>query len=470
VISIDISKAFDSVDRSKLMEMLKDILEEDEWRMILYILTPTTIQIKVGQTLSKPFTGNVGLPQGDALSPLLFIFYLTKILSNWEHLESFHFFLFADDVDLINTGTRNELKEKEATDSLSKCLNDFNLTLNESKTFSYQLGQRHSLKEIKKLGAFMLPQDQITYNSHKASQAFKKMWPIWYRKNKLSQKSKLKIYNSFILPILTHEISSHSISKTNLSPLEKIYRKHLRTVTKLSYPLMVPNSRLYKIANVPTLWYRITKGRLKLLRSCLNLPTDHPINQTMTNYFLKEGDRRKSRGLLPEIIVAMMRKTKICVTKVEDLDKLRGMATSNKEWKEITKNVLKVTRKENSTSMWHIYNEGHFKRRETKEKAILEKRQVIDRCEFPCCRNQATSISPSLRLSVCETHKVSTENNLHIARISLSFGQKANWTKRLRRNKDNRGIYSYTNRKKTKKKKCTNQSRRKTKIEMKKRK
>ena len=133
----------------------------------------------------------------------------------------------------------------------------------------------------------------------------------------------------------------------------------------------------------------------------------------------------------------MLKKGNISQKNGSDLDKIRIIASSNKKWNEITKKVLTATRKEDYESMWRQYNKGHFTRRKNIEKAIMEKTQ-LGRCEFPWCGNQAIHTSLSLCLNVCENHKVSNVNDLHITRKSLSFGQRAKWAQRLRKNKVNR--------------------------------
>ena len=75
------SSAFDTIDRKLLLDILKDILDEDEMRLVRFLLSNTNISIKVkGATDEMPFLANVGTPQGDSLSPILFIVYLETAL------------------------------------------------------------------------------------------------------------------------------------------------------------------------------------------------------------------------------------------------------------------------------------------------------------------------------------------------------------------------------------------------------
>ena len=72
------SRAFDTIDRGKLIGILKTIpnITCDEIRLITVLLANTTLQVQFNGILTSPFSSNIGSPQGDALSPILFAIYL----------------------------------------------------------------------------------------------------------------------------------------------------------------------------------------------------------------------------------------------------------------------------------------------------------------------------------------------------------------------------------------------------------
>ena len=80
----DISQAFDSVDRQHLLAFFESDgwMSPDECRMTRFLLANTTLQVRVGCTLSDPFDSTVGTIQGDALSILIFIGYLAGAQQN----------------------------------------------------------------------------------------------------------------------------------------------------------------------------------------------------------------------------------------------------------------------------------------------------------------------------------------------------------------------------------------------------
>ena len=70
------SKAFDTIDRSKLLRVMQNITDPDEVYLIHHLLYNTTIQVGLGKLISEPFESKIGTPQGDGLSPILFVCYL----------------------------------------------------------------------------------------------------------------------------------------------------------------------------------------------------------------------------------------------------------------------------------------------------------------------------------------------------------------------------------------------------------
>ena len=81
ITGIGMSSAFDTIDRQTLHDKQREIIEEDELRIIRFLLSDTIINTRInGATKDKPFESNIGSPQGDSLSPVLFSIYLENAL------------------------------------------------------------------------------------------------------------------------------------------------------------------------------------------------------------------------------------------------------------------------------------------------------------------------------------------------------------------------------------------------------
>ena len=74
------SRAFDTIDRASVLNGLKEVLEKDEIHLLSLLLKDVILSVKCDNHIGKEFTTNIGSPQGDCASPILFIFELSKAL------------------------------------------------------------------------------------------------------------------------------------------------------------------------------------------------------------------------------------------------------------------------------------------------------------------------------------------------------------------------------------------------------
>ena len=78
---IDMTAAFDTIYKNQVLNLIATIENEDELRIIHFLLSNTKINIRIdGATKTNTFISNVTTPQGDSLSPVLFIVYLEHTL------------------------------------------------------------------------------------------------------------------------------------------------------------------------------------------------------------------------------------------------------------------------------------------------------------------------------------------------------------------------------------------------------
>ena len=165
------SKAFDNVIRSKLLEILAERgVPIHDITIIKLLLSNTHLRVKDGKDVGESFETNKGVPQGDGLSPELFTIYLDEALREIDRkLDSDHqgyqkkgtattlqghdYFKnarielpkhleYADDVDFFTTSEEDANNiEKVASEVLQK----YNLKVNPQKTeiFKYHRDTDH---------------------------------------------------------------------------------------------------------------------------------------------------------------------------------------------------------------------------------------------------------------------------------------------------------------------------------------
>ena len=168
---LDMSKAFDTIERSTLIEDLKETLENDELHLIKMLLKDVEYRVRLKGKIGESFLTNIGSPQGDGASALLFIIYLAISLKKYKEtrddsqLPSFlkdhtyqktdndnNNFLtidqqYADDIGWASTGQHIiENVEREVPHALKKR----DLKINPEKTEKYRI-TRNGDTEWKKI-------------------------------------------------------------------------------------------------------------------------------------------------------------------------------------------------------------------------------------------------------------------------------------------------------------------------------
>ena len=244
--------AFDTIDRQKLLDITERLVDEDENRLIRYLLSDTTMELKTQDTnLTEKFSTNIGTPQGDGLSPILFIIYLENALKDVrKEIQTKEMtpseVCYADDCDFITCSNYVDV------DKIEPVLGRHDLNANKDKT-EYTLIKRETEKikekwrNSKKVGSLLGDTEDVNRRKILASAALNKKNKIWKQKKYIKRNTKIKIYRSMIKSVLTYNCGTWGLTKAEWNKLDAFHRKQLKYILNITWPTRISNEKLDEI-------------------------------------------------------------------------------------------------------------------------------------------------------------------------------------------------------------------------------
>ena len=252
-IFVDLQKAFDTINRRKIIEKLKKLgLDTKFCNILCSYLTERKCCVRIGKEVSSELEINDGVPQGSVLGPLLFLVYINDI----DDIADLNPTLFADDIlSLIIAETRSQLNQEidrnlnnihkwctsnevYISEEKTKVMIFRDKTVNEGNFFIHkescrELSCRTDCTEIKKvnyikyLGLTLDSQWNFSQHIDNLNKKLRQMLPKMYLLKKiLSHKNKLIIYESWIKSHISYALEIYgSAGKKGLNQLQKLQNK-----------------------------------------------------------------------------------------------------------------------------------------------------------------------------------------------------------------------------------------------------
>ena len=315
---IDLRAAFDTVDHGSLWKILH-LLGTPEKISTLFrrMYDGATSSVRINGKVSEPFTINSGVRQGCVAAPDLFnciIDYLmTKVSERVPGVSfgSYHLadLEYADDTALFT----------ESLDDLTLALDVFNeeatklgLVINWEKTelmvigdgpepqpLTYEGTQVKFVPSFKYLGSTITSSGDIRPEVNRrralAASALKSLdRPLWKQRH-VSRRTKMRVYNATILPILLYGSETWAMTKYTTDRINGFDSRALRRIERIFWPETITNVELRARTQQPPAANIIAERRVRWYGHLLRLPPDHP-TKALLDFQPQRAGWRRPRG------------------------------------------------------------------------------------------------------------------------------------------------------------------------------
>lgn len=403
---IDISKAFDSVNRDILFNVLKKMsCPETILSLLRSLHESTNARVRVDGDFSEPFNVTTGVRQGCVLAPLLFLLYIHCIIFNTMsdvdvgvhicHRSDSNLFnkrnlkaktkvqtskiqdlMFADDCALT---AKNPEDLQNLLNAFVMAAEKFGLKVNIQKTeimfincpsHNITIGQE-VLKEVdsfKYLGSYISNNGSIDKEIENrisaASSAFGRLYHSVWKPHHLSLKTKLSIYETIVLSTLLYSSECWTTLKHHLRKLNGFLVRCLKSILKITWRDYVPNEEVLRKAEMMTIEDIIRQRRLRWAGHLSRMPEDR-IAHRIAFAELREGHRGRHKP-----------KQRWTDTLKADL---KALNISHNTWRELATDRTSWRAKVKS-----ICTEFHQKKIETAATLRTEKQISEENLEWQC--------------------------------------------------------------------------------------
>ena len=228
--------------------------------------------------------------------------------------------IFADDTALCSHKQENLQKAVQVFSEVSSCfglkvsVKKTEVMIQRAKTEQQQNTPIIKLDEtplkicqqFKYLGSVIsddtLISKEIQSRITKAKAAFSKLYQRVWCRNQLSLKTKISVYRTMILPIITQDCETWHLSYSQFKKLEGCQYKFLRTICNKKWSDFVHYTELFDLLHqkdifVPSLEVLIRKRRLTYFHQILNMDNSRLVKKVIFSDAV-EGKQKRGRPLL----------------------------------------------------------------------------------------------------------------------------------------------------------------------------
>jgi hypothetical protein len=272
---LDLEKAFDRIPHDLIWHALRSHGVPEEyvrWVKLLYRDVSSVVRCAAGT--SRPFPIRVGVHQGSALSPLLFILCMDTATADIQTPHPWTL-LYADDVALSNE-TRGEVEER--TQQWKDRLDENGLRLNITKTEYLECGQQSDWtiqvdgQDLKKTERFKYLGSLISSDGDTLPDARARVNAAWLKwrqvtgvlcDRKMPTRLKAKIYKTVVRPVALYGSECWPVTIKHEQTLHVMEMRMLRWTLGLTRLDRVMNQDVRKVMGVAPITKKMRESRLR---------------------------------------------------------------------------------------------------------------------------------------------------------------------------------------------------------------
>lgn len=309
---LDASEAFPTLNHILLYEKLaKYKFPTNLIKLTMSYLTNRTFTVTVGDTTSSPRTMDNGTPQGSVLGPLLFIIYINDLQDVTSQT-----IVYADDTTLIQESWSPkklpQYMQKQLTNT-ADYMDRNKIQINAAKTQVVVFTRRRCkpttemhinntripyVDKAKLLGVTIDKRlrmtDHVQELKRKAAAATKVLHTFWNKKSPLTSKMKVRLYTTYIRPILTYAAPAwiSKLAAHKIKSLQATQSKCLRAALGLK---KASTKAIHEAAGIPLLTDHLKDLQTNFFQKTRALEEPHlqEIATTSEAALLHQGRKRR---------------------------------------------------------------------------------------------------------------------------------------------------------------------------------